>query len=619
MLPTPGAQAKNLLTLDFESFYASKEGYTLRKISMLEYIKSPRFKVFGAGLSIDGSRPEWFSAQELPSVLKNIDWAETALIAQNVKFDGGILAWFYGHTPKAYIDTLSMARAVLGNKTRDHSLKTVAEHFHLAPKGNLNTDGLLDLTPEQERELADYCLHDTELCWQIYQRLLPHFPPSQFPVMDWTIRCFVAPQLFLDKNLLQKTNADEKVRRARIFEEIGIDRKVFSSNKKFPELLKARGFETPMKLSATAAKKGETKHIPALSATDEEFIEMRNSDNKELVSLCEARIAAKSNLLETRSEKFLALADLGPFPFDINFSGAKQTHRSSGGNGAGGNPQNLTRGSALRAAIQAPAGHKLLVADYAAIEARIVAFISNEFKLMEVFAANGDPYCSFATTYYGREITKKDEAERRFGKTCILGLGYGMGSKKFQYKARIDTGIVVSNAEAEKAVELYRSTYWRIPQMWNALGRLIFALADKRNVPVPNAPFLKTLDGSIILPSGLPIHYPNLRTEGEDWFYDIYRHGTKESAKLYGGKVLENISQALAGEIKKVAIERATAAGLVCVGEVHDEILAVIPAKDAEIGAQKLRRAMEDPIPWWPQIRLKCDVGIGNNWLDAKK
>lgn len=610
---------KNLVCLDFESFYDSKGGYTLKKMSMLEYIKSPKFKTFGVGIQQPFGKPYWVTRCHVRAELDKIDWSRTTLVAQNVKFDGGILAWVYGHKPRYYIDTLSMARAVFGNRTRDHSLKTIAEHFKLTPKGNLNTDGLQELTQQQEKELAEYCLHDTELCWQIFERMLPMFPPSQLPVVDWTIRCFVEPRLSLDKDLLKKTNLDEKARRAKVFEEIGIDKKVFSSNQKFPALLKERGFEVPMKLSATALKKGQTKEIPALAAADEEFMEMRNSENKELVSLCEARIAAKSNLLETRSEKFLALADLGPFPFDINFSGAKQTHRSSGGSGAGGNPQNLTRGSALRAAVRAPAGYKLLVADYAAIEARIVAFISSEYKLMEIFSANGDPYCMFASTYYGREITKKDDLERRFGKTCILGLGYGMGASKFQYKARIDTGIKVSDLDAEKAKELYRSTYWRIPQMWNVLGRMIFSLQDKKDMPIPNAPFLRISDGSIILPSGLSIQYPNLHTEGDDWYYDIYRHGTREPAKLYGGKVLENISQSLAGEIKKVAIERATAAGLICVGEVHDEILALIPADRAKEGASILRRAMEDPLPWWPQIKLKADVGGADNWLDAKK
>lgn len=591
---------------------------------MLEYIKDPRFKVFGMGIRGYGAqdlRSEWVSGPAVESVLRqNIDWRKTTLCAQNVKFDGAILAWHYGITPRAYIDTKCMASALLGTLIKDNSLATIAAYYGLTPKGFLPTDGIAELTPEKEKELADYCLHDTDLCWEILQRMLPKFPPSQFVAVDWTIRRFIHPMLRLDGPKLKALNESEKARKSKIFEAIGIEKSVFTSNDKFAALLKERGFEVPTKKSPTATKNGETKWIPALAVGDSDFKDMLESENEELVSLCEARVAAKSNLLETRSAKYLKLVDLGPWPFDMNYSGAKQTHRYSGASGGGGNPQNLTRKSDLRAAICAPAGHVLGVADFAGIELRISAWLAYEGKLMSAISEGRDVYSEFASKIYGRTITKKDAIERQFGKCSILGLGYGMGWEKFIYTVRLQTGLVIDEDKSRAVIDLYRSTYDRINWYWLSLDRIIPALAAKQEGTVPNAPFLKYRNGEIILPSGLPLRYPNLRVEGHDWVYDVYRNhkSEKETTKLYGGKLLENICQALAGEVTKVAIERAELAGIPCVGQVHDEIIAVFPAERAEEMKINLRTAMETPMPWWPVLKLNAEIGTGPNWGEAK-
>lgn len=608
------------LFIDFETYYSSAEGYTLKKISMLEYIRSPKFKVFGAALKFDNGESYWVKGDDLKAALQAVDWPNTVVVAQNVKFDGAIIHWIYGHNPKAYYDTLSMSRAVLGYLLPSHSLAKIADYFGFLPKGFLPTDNVKVLTPELERELAAYCIHDNELCAAIYHRLLSDFPPSQFKPMDWTMRKFIDPLLELDHDILKKVNEEEKLRRARIFEEIGISKDVFSSNQQFADLLSERGFEVPMKTNKNGKK------IPALSVSDEGFRELAETDNEELRDLIQARMAAKSTLLETRSEKFLRLSGLGAYPFDINFSGAQQTHRYAGGNGAGGNPQNLpARGpkAALRSAVRAPAGHKIIVADFAGIELRIQAWLARELKLVnELVLPDGDPYSTFATQFYGRTITKKNKEERQFGKTCVLGLGYGMGPKKFRYKAKLDTGIAISDEESKRVVNLYRTFYPGIPALWETLTNVISFMARGVNLSIPGAPFLRATKDALILPSGLKVKYPNLRVQEGDsaWLYDGYRSKSKdlEEVKLYGGKFLENICQALAGEICKTAIERAESWGLNCVGQVHDEILVVVPAEQAEQYAILLRTAMEQPLLWWPSIHLKAEVGIGDNWLEAK-
>lgn len=618
----------NRCYIDFETYYNSADGYTLKKMSVLQYIRDPRFKVFGAGISFNGKNPVWYNGSVLREVLAQIDWTNQVVIAHNVKFDGAILRWIYGVNPARYDDTLSMSRAVLGCKLANHSLATVSAHYGLSPKGFLRTDGLSQLTLEQETELADYCKHDTELCVQLHELLGKEFPEGQYSVMDWAIRCFIDGGFVLNGPLLEAANKAEKARREKIFDEIGIEKRVFSSNDKFSELLESKGYKVPYKKSPKQKNDdGSAKEIPALAVGDVQFLEMRHSGNEELEALCEARIAAKSNLLETRSAKFLEVSKLGVFPFDLNYSGAVNTHRFSGASGAGGNPQNLTRGSVLRESVSAPDGKTILVADFNAIEARIVAFIARETGLMDEFMRDGgDPYSAFASEVYQRKITKADKKERQFGKTCILGLGYGMGAEKFKYKVRIDTGMVIPIEEAQRVVALYRGRYERIPGLWTLLDRYIPYIASGARVRIPGIAFLEIKNHCVYLPSGLRLQYPNLRQEMRkhqktgrympQWVYDS--KGNEE--KLYGGKLLENISQALAGEICKVAITRALAAGLTVKGQVHDEILVLVPNNPLSVnnGLKVLIGAMEESPSWWPNIVLKSEGGAGPNWLKAK-
>lgn len=615
-----------VLFVDFETAYNTKDGYTLKKLSMAEYIRDARFKVFGMGYRwADQGESTWLSGHAaVKQFVESVDWANTVLCAQNVKFDGSILAWIYGAVPKRYTDTLSMSRAVLGTRVPRHSLDVLAKHYGLPPKGDLKTDGLLELTPEQEAQLANYCMHDVDLCLEIYSRQVPLFPASQWPTLDWTIRAFTQPVLRLDTAKLQEIARVERERRATIFQELGLSKTVFSSNDKFTALLTAEGYEVPMKPSPTAAKRGERKLIPALALGDVEFLEMRDSTDARLRDLCEARIAAKSNLLETRAEKFYKLSLTGAFPFDVGFSGAQQTHRFSGGNGAGGNPQNLPAtgpGRGLRDAIIAPPGHVLIVADFAAIEARIVAWLAGERKLTAMFALpNGDPYCAYASQLYGRTITKSDEAERKFGKECILALGYNMGAEKFAKRVKVKLGLDISPEKARETITHYRTYYSQIPRLWRELDAYIPLLARKVSGPMRFAPFLRMENGAIVLPSGLRLQYPGLAYDGDEWTYTVYKKGaTPEITNLYGGKLLENISQALAGELCKVAIERYRQAGQWGAGQVHDEVIGVARIEDAAASALLLQRAMSMPPAWWPEIRLKAEVGVDSSWAKAKK
>lgn len=617
---------KHLLFLDFESYWNPAEGYGLREQSVVEYVRSPLFKAHGLGwatLDSDGvaSGIHWVTGSQIPNfcsqIAKEIGWPNVTLVGHNVKFDGFILRHVYECVPGSFIDTKGMSKAVLGKTAKSHHLATLAQHFGLEAKGVMKTEGLRDLTQQQENDLAEYCKHDVWLCRELFNRLSPQFPENQYAAMSRTVEMFVSPKLVLNVPLLQQTAEQEAKRRANIFKEIGIEKSVFASNAKFPKLLEERGFPVPYKPSPRKKdSEGKPVQIPALALGDPEFLELGETENEELKALVEARIAAKSTLLETRSAKLAKIGATGLWPFDIEFSGADQTHRFSGGSGAGGNPQNFTRGSALRRAVEAPIGCELVVGDFSNIELRLVAYLSKDPGLVQAIEKRVDIYCDFASVFYGRRITKDDKAERHFGKTAILGLGYGMGWEKFIKTVRVQTGQTITKEESRKAIDLYRTRYNRVPALWEKLDMQISAMMEDGQNEA-NRPY-NFGHHCLYLPSGLTIKFPNLRQQagdrGPEWVYDVWEKSNLQTKKLYGGKLLENIAQGLAGELCKEAMMKMEGQ----TGQVHDEIHVICKKGLGQVTAQKLKRVMSLSPAWLPAMQLDAEVGWGKTWADAK-
>lgn len=602
-------RGKDILFIDFESTYSSKRGLGFKDQCLTEYVRDLRFKVQGMAYSWAGIHrtSQWVTGSMVYSWCRTVNWTNTVVVAHNVRFDGAILAWLYKVNPYAWFDTVALAKAVLGENVSNYHLRGLATFLGLPSKGELKWDGVETLTPQQEEDMAVYCKTDTDICRGIYEKLITQFPESQLSAVDWTVRAFLEPKLVLNQAVLEEGIKNEKARREAAISASGVDRSVLASNAQFAELLQQRGFTVPTKVSGRTGKL-----IPAFARTDDGLAQL-SSIAPELYA---ARIASKANLLETRGESLLAVAKTGAFPFDVGFSGAVQTHRYSGASGAGGNPQNFTRKSFLRAAVCAPSGYSLVVGDFAAVELRILAWLAKEQKLISKIINDADVYSDFASTLYNRPITKADP-ERAFGKEAILGLGYNMGARKFQARVKTVLKQEISDDEAWRIVKLYRSTYSNVPKLWEACGALIPLIAEARIGCLYFAPFLKVRKNAIVLPSGLAIQYPNLRRVGDEWVYDKFtKKYEAEPVKLYGGKMVENICQALAGELCKEAIIRAQESGLQPVAQIHDEIICIDADPDSAV--KRLKVCMEQSPKWWPLLKLKSEVGAGENWNAAK-
>ncbi len=140
-----------IITIDFETYYSRE--YSLSKMTTEEYIRGDEFEVIGVGVKVDEDETTWFSGSkgETQEFLDQYDWANALVLAHNTAFDGAILSWVFGISPKGWLDTLCMARATNGVDV-GASLAFLAKHYELGQKGTEVVNALgkrkSDFTPE---------------------------------------------------------------------------------------------------------------------------------------------------------------------------------------------------------------------------------------------------------------------------------------------------------------------------------------------------------------------------------------------------------------------------------------------------------------------------------------
>ena len=409
----------NIVTIDFETRWDSKE-YTLSKLTTEEYIRDPRFKAFGACLHEYGSEEDikWYNGDDLREALAQYDWTKTAILAHNAQFDVAILEWKYDCHPAFILDTLSMARALRGVES-GNSLAKLAADFRLPPKGRAvhDTNGLQEITPEIEAELAAYCAHDVELCEAIFERLSVNYPAKELRLIDMTLRMYTRPMLLLDGGMLINAISQESSYRTELLERLNVKEEDLASNPKFASLLESVGVEPPHKLSKTTGKQ-----TLALAKTDALFQAILNGENEPAALLCEARLKVKSTSERTRAQRFSDISRRGALPVPLSYYGAA-TGRWTASKGSAINMQNLKRGSFLRRAIMAPEGYQLVVGDLSQIEPRVLAWLADYQDMLDIFRSGADPYAQFGAQMFRIPgMTKESHPDlRQSAKSALLG------------------------------------------------------------------------------------------------------------------------------------------------------------------------------------------------------
>jgi DNA polymerase III epsilon subunit-like protein len=626
--------------LDYETYYT--DDYSLRKMTPVEYILDPRFECHGCAIKIGlEGVPFWKEGPELQEFFNGLDPSNTILISHNALFDACITAWVYRFIPRLSSDTLSIARATLSHKLSSLSLASVAMHLGLGGKQHaiLKVKGYslaaLKANPILYQEYINYAINDVNLCAGIWHHLvnLHSFPPKELLILDMVIRACIRPKFRLDFNILAEhlhqvqTEKNNLLARAML---VGVNGKAdLMSNEKFANLLIEVGCDPPRKISATTGK--ETW---AFSKSDPEFMELEEHPDAAVQALVAARLGWKSTLEETRTQRLLAISHLewpvssgvttkGNMPIPLRYSGA-HTHRLSGDWKL--NFQNLRRGGQLRRAlIPASEDDEVITIDSAQVEARGVAWITKQQNLIKQFSSGEDVYASFATDVFNQTITKEANPNERFvGKQAVLGLGYGLGATKFQLRIKIDSRIQIgrvielSEDESKRAVYTYRTKYPNVPQAWKMLNTTgVDVLAHGGSWEF--GPCLFKQD-AIELPSGLHLHYHKLHFHQptSQWAFEYAR----KPQRIYGGKLMENIVQALARILimdTALRVQKRLEKHNIWLNlQVHDELVYVVPKRYSYVVKELLMEEMVFTPDWakgWP---LAAEVGSGSSYGDAK-
>jgi len=600
------------LVCDFETFY--DRGFSLSKITTEEYIRDELFEVIGVSVKHNDAPAVWFSGtkQQTKQWLEQFPWDNSIAVAHNAMFDMAILNWTFDIRPKRIADTLSMARALDGPDA-GNSLAKLAERHGAGVKGdeviNALGKGRLDFTPEELARYAEYCINDTELTYKLFMKMAQGFPPVEFKLIDLTIRMFTEPTLILDKEVL--TNHLSNVRSAKeaLMSKLNYEKADLMSNPKLAELLAFHGVIAPTKISPTTGK--ETH---AFAKNDEAFKELLEHENPQVQAIVAARLGVKSTLEETRTERFIQIADRGTLPIPLRYYAA---HTGRWGGDDKVNMQNLPRGSALKKAVKPPEGYVFIDCDSSQIEARTLAWLAGQNDLVDAFDRGEDVYKIMASAIYGKPIEEISKDERFVGKTTILGAGYGMGPAKFQ--AQLKTfGVDMSLDECKRIIRVYRETYPMIPKLWRQAGDALEAMANNQTAPIGLDGVLTVCgaDG-IRLPNGLSIKYPNMRyamNEGKsEMVYDTKRGKAVIPTRIYGGKCVENVCQALAriviGEQMLMVARK-----LRVVMTVHDAVGAIALGKEATQAREYVEACMRIRPKWATGLPLNCESKMGASY-----
>ena len=583
-----------------------------------------------------------------------IENPDLVLVAQQAFFDGGIVRYHFGLEFKYCIDLPSLSRAVwpnamfhnlnaIGERLYPGDKSKQKSDDIAFTKGVYNWSDVIHERNER------YNIQDTDLLAEFVQYFINGgFPPDVLLQQSIVNMMYFKPSFHADVPLLTKARDEAEKRQeeavqaaikflqenARVNKHFWVTmadrdktkyptqkayneiyrrtfgmppmkdkselRKVLTSNDKFAYLLE-KGFDIPVPLKQGSSKIDPDAMTYALGKNDVEFQAMMTA-HRDLAVVWTGRMESKSNQEKTRATTFLEYADLcdGFIPVPLRNSAA-HTHRLGGTESI--NMQNLGRKSPCRPALTGGGVYAINATDSSNIESRVSAWFCGHEEKLDLFRRGGDPYNETATVIFGYPVDRKSKTvdhsmQGAVGKATDLGCGYQMGADRFRDYLNagplgMDPIFLEDIPELAKypnpykyVIDAYRRANYPIKDMWDTLQSTIFDMARK-SCDYELGPLLIRHE-RIWLPSGLSLHYPGLhKTKEGNWAYESRDGGL---SFLFGGKLLENIIQALSQIIilrQMVWIscylelvygdEARTAL------QVHDEVVSAFPLEGAEL------------------------------------
>ena len=652
-----------LLIIDIETYF--DRAYSLRQLSLQEYINDARFHIHGiAVLHPDGRGEFRGDVERLLSELRaeyGRRLEKVVVVMHNAYFDYAVLHWSYGITISNIFDTMLASYHVVGRAGEGGeraSLASLARAFGLTPKGDLHfMEGVWAPDPVQAVQLREYALNDVGITKAIAEELLPRITNTkiELPIMAHTVRMFAEGSLRVDAQRLEEALALVRDRLEAGLASLGLTEEDVSKNKPFTELLTQALARTGRSIPMKEGKHGPT---PAIAKTDEAMLALAEDEDPVVQKLACLRLQKRSadqTLSRLEYLRRASTARKGLVSFQIIYHGS-HTGRFAGGGGF--NVQNIPTAkraktqhgretaTAIRRCLRAHDGQQLVAVDAAQIEARVLAWVAGQQDLLETFAAGRNVYAEFGTACLGREVRKpapEDAPEDiarlsalyGLSKAAVLGLGYSMGVLRFKATLKMDPLITplfddgtLTNAVCAAIVYAYRERHPRIKELWGNCDEAFRRAIDGLPSTVGPMEFLRDIDTVIIrLPSTRELRYPGARLEpssreiayiGKDGLPSTFSTDRPaivyhKKTRLYGGKITENIVQAIARDILVEVILRLERGGWPVCLHIHDEIVMQVDANRAEECKAAAVAALSTSPLWATDLPLAAEGGIGES------
>ena len=644
---------KSVLSIDIETYSEAD----LMKVGVYRYVDDPSFEVLLFAYSVDNGPTflvDFTQGDKLPEEIKSaLTDPNIIKAAYNANFERVALSKHIGENMKPEQWRCTMVRAatlglpgslaavgeVLGldeDKAKLKSGKALITFFSKpcrpTNRNNQRTRNLPEHDPEKWELYRQYCAQDVDAEKEIY-RLLERYPDTlkteqELWSLDQTINdrgVRIDQQLVTNILHYNETHQEELIERAQ--EITGVDNP--KSVKQSKEWLETKGIE------AESLNKAAVKEL---------LNETENKKVKEFLKI-------KQQLGKTSVSKFEAMdravCSDGKIRGMLQFYGANRTGRWAGRivqlQNLPSNKMNdldLARGiikegdmellemlyaapsdvfsQLVRTALVAKPDHTFIVADYSAIEARVIAWLAGEEWRMEVFRGHGKIYEASAAQMFGipLESITRDSPERAKGKVAELALGYQGGPGAL--KAMGAEAMGLTDAEMKRLVNQWRNSNANIVKFWYDTDRQVkSAITNQGQIIKGNRglEFQMLFDTLFIkLPSGRKLAYKNAGLRegkyGMEAVYDGVNQETKkwQTVNSYGGKFVENITQAVARDILGHAMLRLDKLGYPISFHVHDEVVIEVPIESKDSTMAAIVNIMSEDIEWAKGLKVTADA-----------
>lgn len=281
----------------------------------------------------------------------------------------------------------------------------------------------------------------------------------------------------------------------------------------------------------------------------------------------------------------------------------------------------------IRTAIVAKVGYTLCVADFSAIEARVIAWLSGETWRQKVFAEGGDIYCASASSMFGVPVVKHgvNGHLRQKGKVAELALGYQGGVNALKAMGALDMGL--TEEELPNIVELWRQASPKIKELWYTVEKAaVYTVTTGNPMTIDHDitfrlevdPFYGYRYMTIELPSGRKLFYPDPHIKLNNFDKEAVHFKTQlnnawVTESTYGGKLVENITQAIARDCLALTLMRLSGNGLPAIMHIHDEAVIEVPKDEADEYLDIVEKTFALPIPWAEGLALTA-AGFTNDY-----